>query len=92
KSKQHWKHNRVKEHYVAFSLIVREYIENQFHIPALESTTLELKTQLRQTSASEIFQKQIEQLLHQADMVKYAQSNPDHALHENIIEEALTLK
>jgi hypothetical protein len=90
-SKQHWKHNRVKEHYVDFSLIVRGYLENQFHIPALESTTLELKTQLRQTSASETFQNQIETLLHQADMVKYAQSRPDHSVHENIIEKTITI-
>jgi hypothetical protein len=89
--KKYWKQDRVKDHYTEFSLIVREYLECQFQIPALESTTIELKNLLAKTEASNAFQTQMEQILHQADMVKYAQSNPSPTSHQDIIEKAIQL-
>ncbi|MCC7466645.1 MAG: hypothetical protein IT261_10260 [Saprospiraceae bacterium] len=89
--KQYWKHDRVKDHYTEFSLILREYLERQFQIPALESTTLELNTLLAHTEASSAFQTRLEQLFTQADMVKYAQSSPNTATHQDIIEKAIQL-
>ena len=89
--KQYWKHDRVKDHYTEFSLILREYLERAFQIPALESTTLELKKLLAKTEASGAFQTQVEQVLQKADMVKYAQSNPNPATHQDIVEKAIQL-
>ncbi|MBN8677465.1 MAG: hypothetical protein J0M29_04525 [Chitinophagales bacterium] len=91
RQKQYWKHNQVKEHYVEFSFIVREFLENQFNIPALESTTLELTALLQKKEAPKVLQTQVEQLLQQADLVKYAQKQPAQDIHESVLEKAQIL-
>ncbi|TRW22736.1 hypothetical protein FMM05_15880 [Flavobacterium zepuense] len=72
----------VKEYYSELADIARTYIEEAIHIPAMESTTGELieamrrATQRRKMSLRPETFEQLEQVLRNADLVKFAKSRP----------------
>lgn len=72
----------VKEYYSELADIARTYIEEAIHIPAMESTTGELieamrrATQRRKMSLRQETFEQLEQVLKNADLVKFAKSRP----------------
>jgi len=72
----------VKEYYSEMSNIARTYIEEAIHIPAMESTTGELieamrnAVQRRRMSLKPDTFAQLEQILRNADLVKFAKSRP----------------
>jgi hypothetical protein len=74
--------SRVKQYYVELTDIVRNFIESEMHIPALESTTDELMetiTDFNKNSHLDIPKetlKKLQDLLHDADLVKFAKSKP----------------
>jgi hypothetical protein len=88
KAKQLWQKGDIKEYYSELTYILRAYIETAFHIPALESTTDELKDAL-QDSKHSVFQEQgdviekIQDLLQTADLVKFAKVIPPETVHDN---------
>ncbi|KOS06900.1 hypothetical protein AM493_13320 [Flavobacterium akiainvivens] len=72
----------VKEYYSEMANIARQYIEEAVHIPAMESTTGELIEAMQRaaqrrkmTLRPETFE-QLEQILRNADLVKFAKSRP----------------
>jgi hypothetical protein len=72
----------VKEYYSELADIARMYIEEAIHIPAMESTTGELIEAMRNATLRrkmalkpETFE-QLERVLRNADMVKFAKSRP----------------
>ncbi len=80
--KQLWQNNKTKEYYSELTDILRNYIEKELQIPAMESTTNELLDALQN---EEIMQKlempketltQLEHLLRDADLVKFAKMKP----------------
>lgn len=77
-----WQNNKVKEHYSELTNLLRNYIERELHIPALEITTDKLIEILSDFSNSEaiITDKEtiqkLKKLLQQADLVKFAKSKP----------------
>lgn len=81
-SKLLWQNNQVKEYYSELTEIVRNYIERELQVPALEKTTDEIIGMLRdfqnantiQTSKETI--KKLKELLQEADLVKFAKSKP----------------
>jgi hypothetical protein len=90
-NRQAWKKGDIKEHYAELSLIVREYLENQYHFQALESTTIEIGQLLSSLNMSKSQISAYSDILSQTDMVKYAQSQPPENTHDAIIEKARTL-
>ena len=81
-SKLLWQNNKVKAYYSELTEIVRNYIERELNIPALEQTTNELVDTLKDfsnlntiTTDKETIQK-LEKLLSQSDLVKFAKSKP----------------
>ena len=77
-----WQNNKVKAYYSELTEIVRNYIERELNIPALEQTTNELVEKLTDfsnlnsiTTDKETIQK-LEKLLNQSDLVKFAKSKP----------------
>jgi len=80
--KQLWQRGEVKSYYSELTDIARNYIEEAIEIPAMESTTSELIEGLRQASLKKkmsLSQETIENLekvLKQADLVKFAKSKP----------------
>ncbi|WP_029596649.1 hypothetical protein [Flavobacterium sp. ACAM 123] len=80
--KELWQKGEVKAYYSELTDIARNYIEEAIDIPAMESTTSELITGLRAASVRKkmtVSQETIENLervLKQADLVKFAKSKP----------------
>lgn len=80
--KQLWQKGEVKAYYSELTDIARNYIEEAIEIPAMESTTSELIEGLRKASLKKkmsLSQETIENLervLKQADLVKFAKSKP----------------
>lgn len=91
KQKQLWKHDQTKEHYAELSLILREYLELQYRIAALESTTAEILQMLSQTSFPTSHVPELKNLLQKTDLVKYAQSQPPQESHEAVLVKARSL-
>ncbi|MFT5253424.1 MAG: flagellar basal body-associated protein FliL, partial [Flavobacteriales bacterium] len=80
--KELWQKGEVKEYYSELTDIARNYIEEAIEIPAMESTTSELIVALRaaslkkKMSVSQETIENLERVLKQADLVKFAKSKP----------------
>ena len=80
--KELWQKGEVKAYYSELTDIARNYIEEAIEIPAMESTTSELIQGLKAASVKKkmtVSQETIENLervLKQADLVKFAKSKP----------------
>lgn len=74
---------RFKEHYTLVSDCLRQYLENEYHIPALEHTTAEIRVSLRHTSLEQKCRHQFLSLFEMSDLVKFARfiPTPDEAWH-----------
>lgn len=77
-----WQNNKVKQYYSELTNILRNYIERELHVPALETTSDGLIQTLSdfKDSDSILTEKDtinnLNQLLQQADLVKFAKSKP----------------
>lgn len=80
-----WKHGLVEQFYADLSMIVREYLEKRFSIPALESTTREIIPMLSKTNFDQKFSKTLRDILYEADMAKYARQLPPEQACENAV-------
>lgn len=80
--KELWQKGEVKAYYSELTDIARNYIEEAIEIPAMESTTSELIVALKNASQKKkmaVTQETLENLekvLKQADLVKFAKSKP----------------
>jgi hypothetical protein len=81
--KELWQNGDVKSYYSELTDIVRNYIEEALEIPAMESTTFELIQGLKVTSNKRRLKlsaetiRSLESVLKQADLVKFAKSQPE---------------
>lgn len=72
----------IKSYYSELTDIARTYIEEEIHIPAMESTTSELILSLRNVAKSKKLKlskeilENLEKVLQQADLVKFAKVKP----------------
>jgi hypothetical protein len=80
--KELWQRGAVKEYYSELTDIARNYIEEAIDIPAMESTTSELiqgikvaSLKKKMTLSQDIIEN-LERVLKQADLVKFAKSKP----------------
>jgi flagellar basal body-associated protein FliL len=98
--KELWQKGAVKEYYSELTDIARNYIEEAIEIPAMESTTSELILALRAASIKKKMTvsaetlENLERVLKQADLVKFAKSKPlDYEIAEdqNKIEKAILI-
>jgi hypothetical protein len=77
-----WQNNQIKKYYSELTEIIRDFIEKELKIPALEITTQELIEALSNLDKSETFQidkettRKLNSLLSEADLVKFAKSTP----------------
>jgi hypothetical protein len=80
--KELWQKGEVKAYYSELTDIARNYIEEAIEIPAMESTTSELIAGLKAASVkkkmilSQEIIENLERVLKQADLVKFAKSKP----------------
>lgn len=71
-----WQSGKNKEYYSELSDIVREYIEEQFLLPALESTSSEIIKSLNENSFSESIVAEVRELFELSDLAKFAKFQP----------------
>lgn len=80
--KELWQKGETKEYYSELTDIARNYIEEAIEIPAMESTTAELIAGIRAASLKKKMAlspetiENLESVLKQADLVKFAKSKP----------------
>jgi len=68
---------RRKEHYVRLSGILRTYVEARYRIPAVESTTEELREALRGPEGRRVGESHVLlEVLEESDLVKFAKADP----------------
>ncbi|MBK7937556.1 MAG: hypothetical protein IPJ82_10875 [Lewinellaceae bacterium] len=91
KRRKAWKQEEEKEYYAALSLVVREYLEKRFGIPAMESTTNEVSGMLQTCGFPAELQPAAVAILSRTDLVKYARSKPVESVHEQSLEETRLL-
>ena len=89
-SKELWQKGEVKSYYSELTDIARTYIEEEINIPAMESTTSELIINLRLTAKKKKLKlsqetlQNLEKVLMQADLVKFAKVKPlDYEIEED---------
>jgi hypothetical protein len=85
RAKQLWQNGKTKEYYSELSRILRGYLEDQFKMPALETTTDELMTLLKKRDFSADVLEQAQDLLQTADLVKFAKVEPPIAIHDDFL-------
>lgn len=97
--KQLWQHQKTKQYYIELTEIVRAYIEKEWHIPALESTTDELHgfmldfIEIKKLPANKDTAIRLHKLLQEADLVKFAKFTPvssEIEMHRNEAEQLIT--
>jgi hypothetical protein len=71
-----WQQGKVKTYHDRLSDIVRAYIEERYQIPALESTTDEISKKIRSTDLRQQQLDDLMQILHIADLAKFAKMEP----------------
>jgi hypothetical protein len=85
-----WQIWPIKEFYTKLSGIVRIYIENQFNIPALESTTPEILRSFELVyGRNDGIKTRLVELLELSDLVKFAKEAPSPDVNRNNIEKAI---
>ena len=77
-----WQNNKTKEYYSELTEIIRNYIERELKIPALEKTSDEILETLIDFNNSESIKtsketiQKLKELFQEADLVKFAKSKP----------------
>jgi len=72
-----WARGEVKQYYTRLTEITRQYIERQYGIPAMESTTEEiLRAFDRANPEDDLLDEILRELLELADLVKFAKEDP----------------
>ncbi len=80
--KRLWQQGRVKEYYSEATGIIRRFLEDQYTILALESTSDEIMQQLKPRPEAQSLLKQFQSFLTTADLVKFAKYAPTPDEHE----------
>ena len=72
-----WTKGEVKQYYTRLTEITRHYIERQYDIPAMESTTEEIKQAFKRANPEDhLLDELLKELLELADLVKFAREDP----------------
>jgi hypothetical protein len=81
-----WQSGRDKIYHSAITDTLRIYLEEQFKLPALESTTDETMNMVRKVLSDKDVNESLRQILVLADLVKFAKEKPLPAEHDRSLE------
>ena len=90
KSSDYIKNNDIKAYYSTLSNIVRLYLEQQYKVSALESTTAEILVHQRIKTLENKPQQLLSKVLNMSDFVKFATFKPADSLHDELWQDAKT--
>ncbi len=91
KESRMWEKGEIKEYHSQLTYIIREYLENRFHIPALESTSLEILRDLKKHILESEMIKSVDDILNIADWVKFAKGIPEENANALALDRAIEL-
>lgn len=83
-----WQKGEIKEYQSRLTFIIREYLENRYAVPALESTTDEIVRSLSTADLQSGDIASLKRILQVADLVKFAKARPDESVHDTFMTEA----
>lgn len=83
-----WQKGNVKEYHSRITEIIRRYFEDRFYLPALELTTSEALSRLKDRFDTAGILQITEEFLGNADLVKFARYNPVPDLNEVMMKQA----
>lgn len=89
-----WQKGEVKEYYVRLSTIFRTYVEGQFGLAALESTSEEIMHSLRENDIAADLHDTLNEFFGLSDLVKFAKALPlpdEHASSFSTVESFVRL-
>ena len=88
--KKLWQAGKMKEYHTELTDILRKYIEDRFHLMAMESTTGEILEDLEEkTGIPKEYRTTLGDILSMADLVKFAKYMPLPEDHEQSMEDAV---
>ena len=83
-----WQQGKLKRYYSELTYISREYLENRFQVPALESTSGEILQKIQgMPEIDATLLEQLRRILNASDMVKFAKAEPPAAFHMEALEQ-----
>ncbi len=85
-----WQNGQEKEYYTRLTEILREYIDDRFHINAMEMTSSQILSVLRTNKETKAVDTQLKQILEMADFVKFAKMRPLPDDNEATMRDAIT--
>ena len=88
KGEKLWQQGKVKDYQSRLTYIIREYLENRYEVPALESTTDEIQRSLKQVDFDSSWKDKLSNILQVADLVKFAKAEPPVDFHDRVWQEA----
>ncbi len=88
REEQLWQKGEIKEYQSRLTYIIREYLENRYHVPALESTTDEIVKNIKAAKMDLSDIDSLKRILQVADLVKFAKAQPDESIHDTFMNEA----
>ncbi len=86
-----WEKGEIKEYHSQLTYIIREYLENRYQIPALESTSLEILRDLKKHIAEPEMIKSVDDILNIADWVKFAKGIPEENANALALDRAIEI-
>ena len=90
KKEQSWKWGKEKEFQSELTFTIRNYIQKKYGFGALEMTSDEVISEMRSRNiSSRTWISLIDDVLHIADLVKFAKAKPDDNIHEDFVDKAI---
>ena len=77
-----WQQDKIKLYYSKLTDILRNYLEHQFQMQAMESTTDEILDEIDGNKIHASAKETLKQLLVTADLAKFAKNHPDPSTNE----------
>jgi len=88
KGEKLWQQGDIKTYQSRLTYIIREYLENRYEVPALESTTDEILRSLKNVDFDSSWKDKLQNILQVADLVKFAKAKPPADFHDKVLQEA----
>lgn len=90
KANQSWRSGDAKEFQTDLTFIIKRYLERKFNFGALEMTSDEVVAELRRKKiTATTWTLLIDDVLHIADLVKFAKAQPEDNIHEEFVDKAI---
>jgi len=85
-NKKLWQSGEIKQYYIELSDIFREYLERRYRFQALESTTGEIVSELKEHIADPGLRTNSQEVLELADFVKFAKYVPQADENQEVLQ------